>query len=271
MRSNKIFAGLAIAAAAALAGQSAHAAIMSVFTDRTAFEAAVAGYTTTTETFETVTTPTVLGGAGNAIGSGLTLDVSPNARSFILDSGGVINIEDFGFLGNGLFEVEFNDGNMLDGAFGSGRINFPTGVIAFGFDFAAAQPDNGAITTINAEEIVFSFDGENYLLSDLLGLTTDGVNSTTTLPRTAVASGFVGFLLSDVISALTLIHANDVVPGGVNHTLESITFDNFTFAQTSVVPLPAAAWVFLAGIAGLIGVGKRKRLQSARRVKGLTR
>ena len=30
--------------------------------------------------------------------------------------------------------------------------------------------------------------------------------------------------------------------------------------DTSVVPLPAAAWVFLAGIAGLIGVGRRKTM-----------
>ena len=60
---NKFWAFYALSAAMALVtfnAQTAHAAVVSVFTDRTAFETAVAGYATTTETFETVTTPTVL-------------------------------------------------------------------------------------------------------------------------------------------------------------------------------------------------------------------
>ncbi len=251
---------VALSAIVALSVSAADAAVVG-FTDRASFDAAVAALSTTTLDFNSQTTPGAFSGNGNAIGGGLTLDVSPDAASVFFVGGG---LEDFGFPGNGTLELEPEAGDMIDGRPGSARINFPNPIFGFGFDIESEfdRP------SVSASEIGFAIDGVNYLLSDILGLTTDAINSTTEIQNAPIPSGSFAGLLSDTpFTSVRLLHGDDVVPGGVSGGTESILVDNFTIASAAPVapvPLPAGLPLLLTAIAGFAVFRRRGARVGAR-------
>ncbi|MEM9710184.1 MAG: VPLPA-CTERM sorting domain-containing protein [Pseudomonadota bacterium] len=247
----------ALAIAVGMSTGSAQAITLTAFFDRLSFEAATDGLKSTTEDFEAFTTLQILTGDGNDIGSGVTLDVSPDANANFDASEG--NLEDNGFKGDGDLEIEVNNGYMLDGTLGSVAFNFPGEVLGFGFDFN--EIDGGSDTTpdINTVEVAFVLAGETFLMSDLLGLTTNGINSATELGTFNLETGFLGLLSDTPFSTVTLVHGDDLVPGGTSGSVESIDLANLTFVgEPSPIPLPAAGWLILAGV-GALGAAKSGR------------
>lgn len=58
------------------------------------------------------------------------------------------------------------------------------------------------------------------------------------------------------LTAQTLILHVDTT--GLGGNSDNVGLDNIQFSQISVVPVPAAAWLFGSGLLGLIGVARRK-------------
>ena len=83
------------------------------------------------------------------------------------------------------------------------------------------------------------------------------VFSNETIVTTFAAKNSAGSGRDNASTVVFLPTLPNFVDPGVTNTH---TYARFT-AQPQVVPLPAAAWVFLAGVAGLMGVGKRKTMQ----------
>lgn len=118
------------------------------------------------------------------------------------------------------------DGRLFSG--------FPTGTTMFGLDIGGIDP-----TDILAISVV----GNGGVLS--MEITIDSLN------------GFIGF--QDDLGLLSISFQNfgdtppsqNGVPGGANYA-----FDNVT---TGIVPIPAAAWLFVSGMLGLIGITIRKQ------------
>ena len=57
----------------------------------------------------------------------------------------------------------------------------------------------------------------------------------------------------------------DTLPGSYQTLLVGFTFDSngdevaAAFASASAVPIPAAVWLFSSGLAGLVGVARRRK------------
>ena len=194
---------------------SAQAASVTVFTDRTAWEMAVAGQTIVNEDFEGVATGTLPGGGvESTLGSiGFSYLGGPDgAEPEVVDSGSV----------NG--SRELNGEVNADGTpSGDHTISFLGETVnAFAGDWDS---------TLTGSQLVIELLGETILFSDFL---------------TGSGDGFLGFV-SDMAFDNFLITVAGV--GAPTTTSEVFSLDDASFALVSEVPLPAALPMFLAGLA----------------------
>ena len=78
--------------------------------------------------------------------------------------------------------------------------------------------------------------------------------------RTGATTGFEGFAVSIFSPTNTLLASYTLVINGISKSVNLLNADlsganpSFTFEGTAAVPLPAAAWLLLAGVGGLVGV-----------------
>ena len=78
--------------------------------------------------------------------------------------------------------------------------------------------------------------------------------------RTGATTGFEGFAVSIFSPTNTLLASYTLVINGISKSVSLLNADLsganpvFTFEGTAAVPLPAAAWLLLAGLGSLVGV-----------------
>jgi len=150
----------------------------------------------------------------------------------------------------------------FNGSFGSPVVGQPTGFFSF---------DDSLLTGIGFEEIEYSdFTDGAFLFGDLsftfLELMDfidegalrfqDGALLELEYTNSSILGGYDVSLFYDVTNP----------PEGNTYTIQN----NFTFdyaggeltASATVVPVPAAAWLFGSALVGLVGVGRRKNAQA---------
>ena len=78
--------------------------------------------------------------------------------------------------------------------------------------------------------------------------------------RTGATTGFEGFAVSIFSPTNTLLASYTLAINRISKSVNLLNADLsganpvFTFEGTAVVPLPAAAWLLLAGVGGVVGV-----------------
>ncbi len=234
-----------VVAAATLAtamAAPAFSATFTLFTDSAAFNAAAGALTT--ESFDGPASDFGGNSDGNVINPTTTVDVLGNADNTPI-----------GLSGDGFFTGEVDSSNKVssDGA----EIRFNTGSI-FGFGLSDIE-DNDGSSTFDVTEIAVRFGGENWLFSDILGLT-DSANTTDPILSIGLASvPFIGILSDTAFDGFTLIHGNTVanLTGGSNEGLQFGAL-NLATDTPAPVPLPAGLPLLLAGL-GAFGLIRRRR------------
>lgn len=239
-RAKRILA-LGLAATTLAIAAPAQAATFTTFTDRAAFETALAGVAV-------IATPVIEDFNGDEV------DFGENASGGVVGQRTTVDIighvgdgSDQGLTGTGFFEGEV-DGGGTDEA----DIVFNTGPI-LGFGLDGLQDDNET-PEFDPEEIGILFGGELFLVSDLLGLSdsSDGAP----VDDTETGAVFIGILSDTAFSSFTLLHGDKVAPGGVDGANENFWIDELVLAPA--VPLPAGLPLLLAGL-GAFGVLRRRR------------
>lgn len=238
----------AVVAALSLAGTgvSAAAGTVTLFTDRASFEAAAAALVV--EDFNGAASDFAANSTGNVIGSQTTLDLI----------GGAGDAGPTGLTGTGFLQSEVDSSSITNGD--GLEIQFNTGSV-FGFGLDGLQDDSATSPGgLDLEEIGIQFDGQSFLVSDILGLTnSSNGNSVSTVENTDPV--FVGLLSTEAQAGFRLVHGDDVAPGGVSGGNEEFFINELVLAvnNANVVPVPAALPMMAAGI-GLFGfMGWRRR------------
>ena len=78
--------------------------------------------------------------------------------------------------------------------------------------------------------------------------------------RTGATTDVEGFAVSILNTADTFLASYTLVINGISKSVNLLNADlsganpSFTFEGTAAVPLPATAWLLLAGVGGLVGV-----------------
>lgn len=232
---------------AALSAQSA--SFVTVFTDQSLFEAAIA--TKVVEDFNGPEVEFADNSIGNSVGAQTTVDVI----------GGFNDSSFNGIDGNGFFSGEVDSSPLItdDGE----AYTFNTGSI-FGFGLVGLQNDDlNDPAGLDLEEIGISFGSESFLVSDLLGLT-DSSNGNFVNNAEADGPVFLGFLSSTAQDGFSLFHGDDVAPGGVNGNTEGFFVDALILdvaPDIAPVPLPAGLLLLLGGL-GVMAFLRRKGAQT---------
>jgi len=121
----------------------------------------------------------------------------------------------------------------LGGAFKTTGTEF-TGQVAYG-DFGLEQSSGSWKLTNN-----LSFPLDMFNLVDVVTVeNADSFSLTANLKANIAAAGFLGLSTTDVLGNIS-----------------------FTGSTVSAVPVPAAVWLFGTGLIGLVGAGKRKKIQA---------
>ena len=223
---------LAISLILAFGGSNlASAASIATFTDRTAFEAALASVTT--ETFNGFTEDTGFENPALDVGD-FTLDAGSNGGNNIVDAapllnGGNLSIDGTPYLSFLLSDDQPGSDEVAD-------ITFNTGITAFGFDHSGIGNASNGKTRLG---IILGPTVESFL-SDLTGVASE--------------AGFFGVITDIEFTSVFL----------ATSTNDSFSLDNLTYGTAPTpVPLPAGLPLLLLGIGGLATVrGLRAKTRS---------
>ncbi|SFH84717.1 VPLPA-CTERM sorting domain-containing protein [Albimonas pacifica] len=208
-------------AAALAAAAAAPASAFTVYTDRSAWEAAVAAYAVTDDSFDA--------------------DVA-SAKSIVFDSG-VVSSYTLG--------AEFSTINQISGGAFSSNVDpdgsggtidlswlFPTAIIGFGIDI---QGGAGAEGTGSGVQLQGDYDGAGLEIVDIF--TVLGPES----------DGFVGILGEAAFTVVGLVaRPNDLDAN------KAYSVTDLSFASAAPVPLPAGAALLTGGVAAF-GLLRRRR------------
>lgn len=204
------------------------------YTDKVAWENALMGHQVLEETFD---------GAASDFGPDSSNNTVNDFTIDIIGHNGDPSRQ--GLTGNGYFAGEVDSSNLVSSDGAIIQFNYST----FAFALNGLQDDSSSSPAFNVHEIAVEILNENFLLSDLLGLTTGSQTSASdaTVP-------FIGFISTDVFSSFRLNHGDSVRP--VSSGNEAFWLDGISYASTEV-PEPTTLAIF--GL-GLLGLASRRSL-----------
>ena len=232
-----------------LACSTANASVISTYTDRSAWEAALVGSVFDEEGFA---------GDARAFASNSELNV---VGDLSIDMVGTVDASDrLGLTGTGFFEGGVD--SSRDGL----NIRFHHAA-ATGLGLLGLQNDNASNPgSLDLQEVAVFIAGEYFLVSDLLGLT----NSSTatgnigSIENTAVIP-FIGFVLDTPVSSFMFVHGDSAYGGGVSGASEEFYLDGVVLSSQRAgltrqysVPEPGGLILMLSGFAGWL-MNKRMR------------
>ncbi|WP_026958413.1 PEP-CTERM sorting domain-containing protein [Aliagarivorans taiwanensis] len=243
-----------LSAAALLFTAQQASAVVLTFTDQAAWEASVAGYTIIDETFsgpENLWDP--LSGSSNVQAGVIDVELSGGHQ---LDD----EPTPVGVLGNGLFSGEVDasfpifgneddeDPEEHDGVnLSFGYSNFGFGIYNLADTFLDADDDQ-APSLLDVSEIGIAVNGEEFILSDLLGLSPDSEGNIDVLNVP-----FIGFSFGGMeVSSFSFIHGDQI--RDVQGAYEEFTIDGILFAtdsRSASAPEPTTLLLFALGLLGL--------------------
>lgn len=118
----------------------------------------------------------------------------------------------------------------------------------------------GVVTTFHPGSTIEIF-GQTFSLSDAFDTPTltlsGGLNPDTTVEHTSFDVTFVDMSPIDILeSGIESFSFGDLTHTGFNG--KAITYSG-VLTTTTVVPLPASAWLFVSGLLGLVGMQRRRK------------
>lgn len=226
---------------------SANATVISTYTDRSAWETALAGLSFHEETFDGAASSFIANSSANPAGA-VTVDLL----------GGVIDPGPSGLTGSGYFQSEVDD-SLIDSTHDGLSLSF-NHASATGFGLLGLQNDSATNPAgLNLVEISLLVGGDYFLVTDLLGLT-DSSTATGELGSqlSGAAVPFIGFILDHAVTEFGVVHSNRVRAGIVSTTSEEFYLDGLVFASSRTglarqfsVPEPGSLLLMLVGFVGL--------------------
>lgn len=206
---------------------TASAGVMA-YTDKTAWENALAGQIFATNDFNGPQQSFSANSINNNLGSGISLDLI----------GGVGDTGPTRINGNGFFEGEVDSSSFASGDGLTLQFNADK---MYGFAFEGMQNDSTSTPTgLDLEEIGFEILGEKFLLSDILGLSNSSDNNNVPTINSTGVIPFIGFVSTSLFNSFNMLHGDFVAPGGVSGGNEEFYIDSMTTA----VPAPSTAMLF---------------------------
>ncbi|MEL6466968.1 MAG: VPLPA-CTERM sorting domain-containing protein [Pseudomonadota bacterium] len=181
---------------------------------------------------------------GAGAGVGITVSANPN-----VDQTSTLTLSS---LMGTLSATHAASGTMLTQA-----VNLTNGLLDFGFDFAETGIWDLALTDVT---LANSFDSDFGLSATFTGGVEIGINCGN--PATNSDNAF-GCLFDQGVSTTTsTANVLPINPFGLNYnTVASLDLGAINVdaaVEPSAVPLPAAAWLLLAGLGGLFAMGRRR-------------
>jgi len=226
---------------------NASAAVIT-YTDQSAWEAAISG-SILIEDFNGSASSFSANSNGNSIGTVTTVDLI----------GGDGDAGPTGLTGGGFFQGEVDSSSFTTGDGLDLDFNISS---AMGFALIGLQNDSTTYSDgLDLEEIGIIVNGEDFLISDILGLTDssdNGGESVSTVNSDAPIP-FIGFISDSAISGFRLTHGDSVAPYGVSGGDEEFYLNELRIAT---VPVPAPAPLALIGL-GLAAIGFTRRRKAA--------
>ncbi len=213
---------------------------ITTYTDRTAWENALSGFSIFDETFDGAASDFGANSSGNIVGD-LAIDIIGHGN----DS------DRQGLTGTGFFagEVDSSDIVTSDGA--TVRFNLPS----FGFALIGLQDDSMSSPDLNVHELGVLLLGQSFLLSDVLGLT--GPNDSSA-PDAQVP--FLGFVSDTQFTSFDLVHGYRI--RSVSGSSQDFWLAGLAYSSATPVSEPSLLALFGLGLAGIALSRKKKKVNN---------